>query len=485
MNVPLRRVAIIMFAMFIVLLMGITWIQYVKAPQLNADPRNVRTLYREYGTNRGPIVVADTSVALSNPVDSPFKYLRSYPQGEMYAAVTGYYSVVYGRSGLEAYTNEYLNGTSDALWLNRLRNLLSGKDPQGSAVETTIDPNVQQAAWDALGDQRGAVVALDPNTGAILAMVSKPSFDPNLLALHNTKEVTANYQALLSQDDDPLINRAIAGDTYPPGSTFKLITAAAAIEELGLSSNSEIQAPDTYQLPGTNHNLENFGGGSCSATGTQTLSDALRVSCNTAFAILGGELGSDSLQQKAVDFGFDTDLRIPVPVTRSRFPGDLDAPQTAISALGQGSVRTTPLQVAMISAGIANNGIVMKPYLMKTVRSAELKVVKETEPEVFNEAISKDTATELNQMMQDVVANGSGSAAQISGITVAGKTGTAQTGVTGQAPHAWFTGFAPANNPQVAVAVVIENGGDAGNEATGGKVAAPIAKAVIEAVVKK
>lgn len=487
MNVPLRRVAIIMLVMFLALMAASTWIQFVKAPDLNADSRNVRTLYREFGTNRGPILVAGEPIASSVPVDDAFGYQRVYAQGELYAAVTGYYSVVFGRTGIERYANDYLNGSSDALWWNRLQNLISGEDPQGSAVELTIDPAAQQAAWDALGNQRGAVVALDPSTGAILAMVSKPSFDPNTLAGHTTSEVNATYQALNATDGQPLVNKTIAGNLYPPGSTFKLVTSAAALEAGTVTPETEIPAPDQLQLPQTSTMLNNFGGESCSPTGTMTLSDALRISCNTAFAQLGIDLGAPALAEQAEAFGFGNPLAVPMPVTPSYFPTEiagepLNGAQTALSAIGQLDDRVTPLQVALVSAAIANDGTLMTPYLVKQVRTPDLSVAFSAEPEKLGTPVDAQTAHELRDMMVSVVQSGTGTAAQIPGVQVAGKSGTAET-VKDAAPHAWFTAFAPANDPQVVVAVIIENGGDAGSEATGGRVAAPIARAVMEAVI--
>ena len=280
-----------------------------------------------------------------------------------------------------------------------------------------------------------------------------------------------------------MINRAISGDTYPPGSTFKLVTAAAALEA-GLTPQTQLPAPDELDLPLTSNVLRNFGGSSCSSTGTTTLADALRISCNTAFGQLGMDLGADALREQAVAFGFDTALNIPMDVSKSRFPADPDEPQTALSAIGQQDVRVTPLQMAMVSAAIANGGVQMKPYLVKAVRSQDLTVVSETDPEELGTPVSPATAAALRDMMVAVVADGSGTSAQVSGVQVAGKTGTAQT-TEEAAPHAWFTAFAPADAPRVAVAVIVENGGAMGSEATGGRVAAPVAKAVIEAVLNR
>ena len=481
MNTPLRRLTSVVVLMFVVLMGGATWVQFVQAPDLNNDNRNVRTLYREYDKDRGPLVVAGTAVASSTAVDDAFGYQRSYADGPLYAPVTGHFSVLYGRSELESAMNTELNGSADSLFYNRIQDLITGRQPQGASVELTIDPAVQQAAWDALGDQKGAAVAIDPRTGAILALVSKPSYDPNVLASHDTAAVNEAWTGILADPADPMSNRAIRGDTYPPGSTFKLITAAAALES-GLTADTPIAAPDVYTLPGTSTDLQNFGGERCSSTGAMSLSDALRISCNTAFAQLGVQLGDDALRDQAEAFGFDTDLQIPLEVADSHFPSEaeIDPARTALASIGQGDVRVTPLQMAMVAATIANRGVEMKPYLVAGVRDQDLSVVDTTKPTELGQPISSATAAALREMMIGVVNDGTGKAAQIDGVQVAGKTGTAQT-TAEAAPHAWFTAFAPAENPTIAIAVVVEHGGALGNEATGGKVAAPIARAMIQA----
>lgn len=486
MNVPLRRVASVVLVMFLALMVSTTYIQVFQADQLNNDPRNVRTIYREYGNFRGPIVVGGEAVASSSPVDDPFGFQRAYANGPLYAPVTGYFSVVNGTSEIERAENEFLNGEASSLWLERLSALFTGEQPQGASVELTIDPAAQQAAWDALGDQRGAVVALEPSTGRVLALVSKPSYDPNSLATHDTAAASAAFQELTNADGDPMSNRAIRGNTYPPGSTFKLVTAAAAIESGQYTAESVIPAPDVYQRPQSTTLMENFGGTRCSPTGEMTLADALRISCNTAFADLGVTLGADALREQAQAFGFDEDFQIPMDVTASHFPTDdqLNASNIADVSIGQGELKATPLQMAMVSAAIANDGVLMEPYTVETIRDSDLDVIQQTEPQRLGTPVSPSTADQLTQMMVGVVQNGSGSAAQMSGVQVAGKTGTAEN-VVGAAPHAWFTSFAPADDPQVAVAVIVENGGSQGSEATGGAVAAPIARAVMEAVINR
>lgn len=482
MNTPLRRLSVVVIAMFVALMAAATWTQFFQAATLNADSRNVRTLYREFDNSRGPIVIAGEPVASSTEVDDAFKYQRSYTNGPLFAPVTGFYSVVYGRTGIERAKNDVLTGTSDSLFLSRVQDLFTGRQPRGSSVELTIDPAVQQAAWDALGDQRGAVVALDPTTGAILAMVSRPSYDPNVLAGHTTTAVNDAYRALLDDPSDPLVNRAIE-ETYFPGSTFKLIDAAAALEA-GMTTDTQLAAPQSLPLPGTTATISNFGGSSCGPGETVSLAEALRISCNTAFAQLGMDLGAEALQAQAEAFGFNSGLEVPLTVTPSLFPAPLNEPQTAQSAIGQYDVRATPLQMALVSAAVANGGTQMTPYLVQTVRNPDLDVIDEASPEVMGNPVSPATAAALRDMMVDVVESGSGTSARISGVQVAGKTGTAET-TAQDPPHAWFTAFAPAETPRVAVAVVVENGGSLGNEATGGRLAAPIARAVIEAVLAR
>ncbi|MCB2411313.1 penicillin-binding protein 2 [Demequina sp. TTPB684] len=481
MNEPIRRLSVVTLLLFLTLMVAASWVQFAKAGELGEDPRNVRTLYRQFGSFRGPIIVDGQSIVSSVPVDDPFNYQRIYADGPLYAPVTGYYSIGPGRSGLEATENALLDGSADALFWTRLGELFAGQEQEGASVELTLDADVQRAAYDALAGKSGAVVALDPRTGAILAMVSTPTYDPAALAVHSSSEANRLYEALLADQTDPLFNRAIGGDTYAPGSTFKLVVAAAALES-GYTPETLIYAPQELTLPGTTATISNYGGSRCGPTDNITLAEALRVSCNTAFADLAMRLGWGVIERTAAKFGWGEQLEIPLDVTPSRLPDNPNEPQVAQSGIGQFDVRATPLQMAMVAAAIANDGVLMKPYLVSTVRDPDLRVIEHTSPEELSSALSRDAAGALNAMMQGVVANGTGSNAQISGVSVAGKTGTAETG-TDAAPHTWFVAFAPADDPVVAVAVLVENGGDLGSEATGGKVAAPIAKAVIQAAI--
>ncbi len=486
MNAPLRRVAIAVMVLFAALLAMANYRQVVQAGSLRDDPRNGRVLLRTYAVDRGAIAVEAggkaQAIADSVETDDALTYLRRYPAGPTYAHVTGYSSFIYGSTGIERDQDRVLSGEDDRLFVERLSDQITGKQPRGGSVVLTINPAAQAAAVAALRGKRGAIVALDPRTGAILAMVSAPSFDPAELSSHNGDAIRKAYARLTGAADQPLLNRAIR-QTYPPGSTFKVITAAAALEK-GTAADTRLASPDSYTPPLTTRAIRNFGGGRCGDGKTTTLSDALRVSCNTAFAKLGVDLGDGVLRAKAKDFGFgENDLEVPDRISTSVFPDDLDAPGTAQSAIGQRDVRVTPLQMAMVVAGIGNGGTVMRPYLVKEVQAPDLTRLDLADPTTYRRAVSSAVADQLTAMMELVVSDGSGKAAQIPGVRVAGKTGTAQH-AAGKDPHTWFIGFAPANDPQVAIAVIIEEGGDVGSEATGGRVSAPIARAVMQAVLR-
>ena len=479
MNQPIRRLATVVALMFLALLVSATSVQFFQAGALNTDGRNVRTVYREYGRDRGPIVVAGESVASSSPVEDVYGYQRSYSPGPLYAHATGYFSTAFNRlTGLEQTENEVLNGTSSSLLLQRIQTLVTGQQPQGGAVELTLDPQAQEAAAAALGDREGAVVALDPATGAILAMVSSPSYDPNSLATHDREDAEAAWTALTEDPSEPLVNRAIAGDQYAPGSVFKVVTAAAALEGGDLTAESIVPGPTELTLPQTSHVIQNPLQRACGdGSGEVPLIAAFRQSCNTTFAQLAMDMGDDAMRAQAEAFGFGQPLEIPLQVTPSRFPADPAAPELAMSGIGQSDVRVTPLQMAMVAAAVANDGVQMQPYLVARELSPDLEVVGTTEPNELRESVSPETAAELTKMMVEVVANGTGTPAQIPGVQVAGKTGTAEIS-SDVAPHSWFIGFAGAENPEVAVAVLVENGGD------GGTTAGPVAREVMEAVLR-
>jgi len=482
---PVRRISVLVAMLFAALLISSTLIQFVQAPSISARADNRRTLLDNYSRERGSIIVGDQPVARSVPSpDEQITFLRTYPQGPLYAAVTGYFSYTYGAGGgLEGSEGELLSGSADELFYRRVTDLLTGRQQTGASVRLTINAKAQEAADKALGNQRGAVVALDPKTGAILAMVSHPQYDPNQLSQHDQAAVTKAWTTFNADPTRPMVNRAISGNLYPPGSVFKIVTASAALEGKIVDEQSQIPAPPVMDLPQTNVGLPNYDRKPCGPNGATTLQHALEISCNTAFGYLGVQLGGDALRGQAAKFGFGQTLRIPTRVEPSTVPAQLSPPQAAQSAIGQYDVRVTPLQVAMVSAAIANHGVVMRPYLVRDVLGSNLESLETHQVEQLSVAVSDATASTLTRMLVSVVDNGTGRPARIDGIVVAGKTGTAQQG-NGQAPHAWFTSFAPANDPKVAVAVVVEDGGNAGSEAAGGLLGGPVAKAVMEAVLK-
>jgi penicillin-binding protein A len=485
MNTPVRRIAIAVMAMILLLMANLTYVQVVQAGDYRADPRNQRVLLAEYSRKRGQISAEGQIIASSVETDDRLRYLRQYADGPVYAPITGYYSQTYSSSGIERAADAVLNGSDDRLFGRRLSDLITGRDPSGGNVVLTIDPAVQQEAYEQLDEKgySGAVVALRPRTGEILAMASTPSFDPNPLASHNTEEQTAAWQRLNDAAPPVLTNRAIS-ETYPPGSTFKLIDTAAALSSGRYTPDSQLTAAPALTLTGTNTQLRNFNGNACGTGETASLRDALQRSCNTAFAQLAGELGEQAIRDQAEAFGIGrTDLTVPMQVAPSTI-GDI--PDTAAleqSSIGQRDVALTPLQNAMVVAAIANGGEVMAPYLIKEIQSQELDPVETTQPDRIGRAIDAGVARTLTEMMVNNE-NSYQNTGKITGVQIAAKTGTAEHGSDPKTtpPHVWYVAFAPADNPQVAVAVLVESGGDPNNlAATGGAVAAPIGRAVIRA----
>ena len=480
MNRPIRRVGAVLVVLLLALIANVTYVQVFKSADYRERPGNQRQLLAQYDRERGPIVAATDAVARSIETGDSLRYQRVYSDGPLYAPITGFDSLVYGKTGLERTENKVLNGSSDLLFVDRTKQLFAGRQVQGGSVVTTINPDAQFAAFQGLGTKVGSVVAIEPSTGKILASVQSPSFDPNLLSSHNPANIRAYYETLTADPKKPLLNRPIVG-LNPPGSTFKLVVTAAALASGRFTADSLLPGPKTYRLPLTTTYLNNWNRQACSPSGMVTLRTALAISCNTAFAWLGNELGADALRTQAQLMGFDTRFELPLRAARSTFPADPDAPQTSLSAIGQFEVRATALQMAMVGAAIGNKGVLMTPFMIQEVRGPDLSILRTTQPTIFNQAMTVTNAAVETELMVNVVNNGTGSNARISGIDVAGKTGTAQTG-NARPSVAWFVAFAPAKNPKVAVAVCIEQAGTA--EISGNGLAAPIAKKVIQAVLK-
>jgi peptidoglycan glycosyltransferase len=478
----LRRVSLVVAAMFISLFIAGTLLQAVNTEAVANDPRNVRSIYESYKTQRGPILVDGKPIAKSVPADNAYRYLRSY-DNEIYSAVTGYFSVFRGATGMESAANSYLSGQSSSQFFEQVNAVLSGNPVTGAAVELTLDPNLQQAAWDALGDYRGALIAIDPVTGNILAMVSKPGYNANKIAGHDSEKVRDNYVELESDPANPLINKTLSGDLYHPGSVFKLVVAAAALESGEYTNSSSFGNPVSVRLPNSTSEVFNSSRRACGAGSEVTLIYAMRYSCNVPFVELGLALGQERLRAQAELFGFGKEIRVPMLATPSVFPEEMDEAQLGLSSFGQFDVRVSPLQMALVSSAIANGGLLMQPNLIESVISPNLSVIASPQPEVLSQPITAATAEALKKMMVQGVSRGVASNASVSGFKVAGKTGTAENG-DGERVTLWFTGFAPATNPKVAIALVIEDGGGRDSGASGNGTAAPVARSFFQAVLR-
>ncbi|MEU7180661.1 MULTISPECIES: peptidoglycan D,D-transpeptidase FtsI family protein [Streptomyces] len=490
MDKPLRHIAVSCGVLMMALLVRVTWVQFAQSDSLANDPHNRRVQIEAFAKPRGDIIVAGESITGSEQSPgSDFKYKRVSKNGPMYAPITGYFSQAQGASFLEGVHNDVLSGKDSRLFTGPL-DMLTGTKPRGGDVLTTIDPKAQKAAYKGLTDlnAKGAVVALDPGTGKILAMASTPSYDPSVFAGISGKE-GAEFKRLDQDKEKPLSNRALR-ETYPPGSTFKILTAAAALDHGTVTDiNAPSGAPAPYRLPLSTTEIGNVVPNSqCDKVSMKT---GMQWSCNNVFLDAALRTGKDKMRETAEKFGFNKEQFTPVRSAASGYPAELDQPQTALTGMGQGSVTSTPLQMAMVTAGLANNGKVMKPYMVEELRGPNLSPIDKTEPEVLNQAVSEETAKKVQEMMEYTVSDGTGSKVKIDGVTVGGKPGTAQHGadVRDERPYAWFVSYAKQSDgtSPVAVAVLVdpEDMDISRSDIAGGRLGAPIAKAVMEAVLKK
>jgi peptidoglycan glycosyltransferase len=489
MNRALRRISLACLVMFVLLLVNANYVQAFEANSLAGGPGNARTFSQQFQYQRGSIVTADNkTIAESVPVKGIYKYQRVYPAGPVYAPVTGFNSI-YSATGIEQAENRQLSGSDPALAVHNLLDLISGKPKRGATVQLTINSAAQQAAYDGLKATglQGGVVALDPQTGAVLAMASYPSFDPNQLATFNGTELNKVDKQLLADPRQPLTNKAINA-TFPPGSTFKIVTSSTAFSTRNYTPDTRVYAPTNLKLPQTSNQLINFDNEACNdgsnptGTGKVPIIFAFTVSCNTVFGNLGMTLGGTALRAQAGKFGMnDPNLTIPLPVSPSNYP-PVSAPSfTAYSAIGQYSDTVTPLQEAMFSAAIANGGTLMTPYMVQKITAPDLTPLETTQAATLSTTVTPSVASDVKRMMINVVQSPQGTAhaaAFLPNIEIAGKTGTAQTGANNSGlDDAVFTGFAPANspNPRIAVGVIVKGGG------LGADASAPIAVKVIQA----
>ncbi|HSL26235.1 MAG TPA: penicillin-binding transpeptidase domain-containing protein [Acidimicrobiia bacterium] len=477
MNRPTRRLAMAVLIGFGMLAVMTSWVQVLAADTYRLDPRNARFNLAQSGKERGVIVSADGVVLARSDPDpaTAGAYIRTYPEGAPFAHVVGYSSLLFGQQGLElAYSSE-LRSRRD-LTISDLISVILGRDLRPLNLQLTIDAALQHAAYQALRGQRGAVVALRPATGEILTLVSSPAFDPALLLGADAAE---QWQRLLDDSQRPLADRATR-ELYPPGSTFKVLVTAAALEAGVAASETTFPDPETFALPGSTAVISNAGGGVCNNGAFTTLLQAFVRSCNTTFARLAIEVGAEPLGRTVEALGFNGSIAFPWRVAESAFPTDqlvTDPAALGQSGIGERDVRATPLEMALVAGAIANQGVRMDPFLVARVFDADGAEVEVTEPAPAGQALTVESAVELAQMMERVVTEGTGRLAAVPGVRVAGKTGTA-TGEQGR-PHVWFIGFAPVEQPTIAVAVLIESGGDVGESASGGSLAAPIAAALI------
>jgi peptidoglycan glycosyltransferase len=481
-NRAVRRISIAVLVMFVLLLANVNYLQAFEANSLSDKKGNSRAFTAQFQNKRGEITTADgTVLAESKSIGGIYKYQRVYTNGDEYAPVTGY-DTLYTATGVEKTENALLNGTSSQLAVRNVIDTITNKPRKGATVQTTINSKAQNAAWNALKalNKSGAVVALNPSTGAILAMASYPSFDPNQLAVLDGTQLNKNDAALQKDANQPLLNRATSA-TYPPGSTFKIITSSTLFNQGKANPNTVVPAPTSLTLPQSSTKLINDNGEVCGNGSTATIDLAFTKSCNTAFANIGMQLGSQTLKDEADKYGFNNpDLTIPSPVAASNFPLEDAQSFTAMSAIGQKDDTVTPLQEAMISATIANGGRLMRPYLVQQVQAADLSIVDQANPQELSQPVSSSVAGEIKGMMLHVVNQPDGTAFAINNaipnVQIAGKTGTAQNGVNNSGLNdAVFTCFASSGNRSMAVGVIIQGGG------YGAAAAAPIAVDVLKA----
>lgn len=484
MNKPLRRIAIFCGLLILGLLIRDNWLQYVKADSLASDKENRRVAIERYSTPRGDIIVDGKSVTGSKATTgTDLKYKRTWKDGPMWSPVTGYASQVVGASQIENLEDGILSGNDDRLFFRNTLDMITGKQKEGGNVVTTLNADAQKAAYDGLKNRgKGAVAAIEPSTGKILALASTPSYDPSSFAGNSTDD-SQTFTRLDKDKDKPLLNRALR-ETYPPGSTFKLVTAAAALESGNYDPDKATDTPLPWTMPGTTTPLKNEGNIPCK---NATLRNALKVSCNTVFGKIGSDLGVDAMREEADKFGFNKEQFIPVRSNASNFDKNMNKSETALSSIGQFNTATTPLQMAMVASAIANDGKLMDPYMVDELKAPNLDTIEKTDPKELSRPLSEENAQKLQSMMETVVNDpgGTGSNAKIDGVTVGGKTGTAQHGVdNSEKPYAWFVSYAKTDSGSpVAVAVVVEDSAASRQDISGGGLAAPIARDVMKAVV--
>jgi len=486
-NTSVRKIALAVTVAFIALFVNLQVVQVARSKSYSTDPRNPRKLLEELNVKRGEILAADGTVLAQSQAtgDKTYPWRRVYPEKNLFGHITGYYtnSVFCGSAGLESSYDAYLSGRAPATSQNFVDQLLGRKNP-GNTIQITMDPKLQEIAKQALGDQRGAVAAIDPDTGAVLALYSSTTYDPNLITKPLGDGCIRPKTALENAKGNPLLFRATQ-ERYPPGSTFKIVTATAGLEN-GMTRYSSFPNPRVLTLPQTNQVLRNFTGGVCPRGNPITMLNAFEVSCDTTFAQVALRIGIEKFTSVAERYGIDKNPDFDIATAKScmdavpggacNVPPQVPRPQTAYSGIGQFNVRMTALQMAVVAATVENNGRVPHPYLVQKILDPNNQVIRNTRPSLSGSIYSDATAAALRAMMIGVVKNGTGTVVGFPrNVEIGGKTGTAEVGIKGEPPDVWFVAWAP----HIAVAAIVENGGRLGRNATGGKVAGPITKALV------
>jgi peptidoglycan glycosyltransferase len=484
-NKQLRRLGVGLVACYLALFAMVNWVQVFHANELNENPANTRKIVRDFNRPRGQIIAADGAVlakTVPSALGDPFQFQRTYPEGDLFGHITGYFNFNFGATGAESTYNDQLSGATVSQEYETLRDLFVDRQHTGD-VTLTVRKDVQQLARDALGEQKGSVVVLDPRDGSILGMWSFPSYDPNPLASHNSRDAQAVKGFLEGNGDRPLRGRTWQ-ERFFPGSTFKVVTGSIGVENGVVTPDQPVFPTATEYKPPDGNPISNFGGESCGGA----LFDILRVSCNSAFAQMGAEvIGQDKMQAGVLRFGFNTKVPIDLPAPATSVFPDTQKSKAFLgqASIGQFDTAASPLEMALVASAVANNGVIMTPHVMKEIHDDNGKLIDTYTPKQWLQAMSPQTAATMRQAMIGVVQAGTGTAARIAGVEVGGKTGTAQLGSDPPTSNAWFICFAGPPNAASTVAVAVLVEAEPGvSEGTGGRIAAPIAKQLVEKVLQ-
>lgn len=487
MNQRIRRLAVALLVLYVILFVQLNVIQVGRKASLDADVRNTRQTVRDFDRPRGPILTADGVViaeSIRTEPGSKYTWQRTYPEADLYAHLTGYFTLAYGATQVERVANDVLSGRTTEQQLTGVLSLLDDDDNSGS-VTLTIDSDVQEAARAALGEREGSVVVIDVQTGAVKALWSWPSFDPNVISSHDSAEAGLWLQFLNLLPSKPLLANAYQ-ERYMPGSTFKILTTAAALENGTVDLTTVFTEESQFLPPQTTDPIENYGGSTCGGD----LVEVFRRSCNTPFARLALDLGPSNMVEAATRFGIGEKVPFDLPSAATSSFGDVpyfeeNLPLLAIGGFGQGNTQMVPLHMAAIAAAVANRGTMMQPYVIDSTRDHDGGLLDRTSPRTWRQIMSPEVATIMSDLMEEVARRGTASCCfrLANGEIGAAKTGTAQLNGLGEPErsHAWMVGFAPVTAPRYAFAVMLKGTTAEISAGTGGTLAGPVASKVMNA----